>query len=204
MPQYLKKLLIGSRNEDKIREFRLYLEPFDLEIIIASETLVSAPEETGETFEENALIKAKAYANATGLPTLSDDSGHVIPALEGWPGIKSGRVVQELGGYPELYKYLERKLKRLSPKVYCISSIALYWPEEESHIIAFGRSDGTFIFSPRGMAGFGYDSIFVPEGYSKTYAELGLIIKNKISHRALAFQELIRLSSPYLSRKLPG
>ena len=171
------RLVIASHNPGKLKEFAELLAPFDIETISAGQLDLPEPEETGVTFEENAVVKARAAAEASGLPALADDSGLEVEALDGAPGIYSARW-----GGPE--KDFDAAMRRVHDEVVARSgwseaarranfnaTLALVWPDGEAHCFE-GKVFGTLEWPPRGAGGFGYDPIFRPDGADKTFGEM--------------------------------
>lgn len=184
------KLFIATTNKGKLREFKTLLP---LSFLLQSPSnleQIDAPEETGQTFVENAILKAKYYSNAFQIPALADDSGLVVPSLNGEPGVFSARyagpnatdelniekLLHELNGIQERAAWFE-----------CAISVSL--PNGETHTFS-GKCQGHIAYEPNGSDGFGYDPIFIPEGYQSTFAQLEVTEKNKISHRGKALEKL--------------
>jgi XTP/dITP diphosphohydrolase len=195
------KLVIASHNQGKVREIRALLAPFGIEPISAGELGLPEPEETGATFAENALLKAQASAQGSGLVALADDSGLCVEALGGAPGVYTADWAekQSFEGGPGRDWYLamgkvEGKLSELGPDVNrsaaFVCTLALAWPDGKSAIFE-GRVEGSLTWPPRGTLGFGYDPVFVPTGGSQTFAEIAPEDKHAISHRADAFAKLV-------------
>ncbi len=198
---YKGRLVIATHNAGKLREMRALLGPYGLDCISAGELGLQEPEETGITFEENALIKGQAAAEAANLPALADDSGLCVDALGGRPGVYTADWAerQPFEGAPGRDWYLamgkvEGLLAALGPDVdrsCCFNStLALVWPSGEYAIYA-GRVDGQLVWPPRGMKGFGYDPVFMPLGSSKTFGEIDWEEKQRVDHRADAFRKLV-------------
>ena len=186
-----KKLLIASHNAGKVREIKELLAPFGLEIISAADLKIEEPEETEDTFEGNARLKALYCARLSNLPSLSDDSGLVVPALGGQPGVYSARWAGPEKDFKKAMKRLEDELSGKSNRsAYFICTLALAWPDGRVETFE-GRWDGMLIFPSRGQNGFGYDPIFIPNGCQITAAEMVPEIKYKSSHRAKAFKKLV-------------
>ena len=190
MPHALpNRLVIATHNNGKLGEFRNLLGNLVPEIVSAGALGLPSPEETGTTFVENALLKAKAAAEATGSLALADDSGLCVTALGGDPGLYSARWAQ-----PDAAAGMQRVLAALGDaadrSAYFICVLALYWPDGRTEIIE-GRIDGTIASTPRGKGGHGYDPIFIPAGYTRTFAEMSEEEKNAISHRGQAIQKLV-------------
>lgn len=186
-----KKLLIASHNAGKLPEIKELLSPFDLEIISAADLKIEEPEETESTFKGNACLKALNCARISKLPSLADDSGLVVHALNGQPGIHSARWA---GPERDYVKAAQRIKDGLSGQddysAYFICTLALAWPDGHTETFV-GRWDGTLTFPARGSNGFAYDSIFVPNGYEITVGEMPPEEKQRLSHRTKAFQQLV-------------
>ncbi len=192
---HLKKgdsLVVATHNKGKLREFRDLFDPLGIVVASSGELGVSEPEETGSTFEENARLKALATAAATGRLALADDSGLEVEALAGAPGIHSARWAGEPRDFYRAMSKVENELQamgaRAQPqrraKFVCILCLA----NPEGAVQFFeGTVPGHLVWPPRGAKGFGYDPIFVPEGYDVTFGEMDPDKKHAISHRARAF-----------------
>ena len=201
----MKKIVLATANTHKVIEFQRILNELlpDLELVAASQFPgVPEVEETGSTFAENALIKARAINEFTNLPALADDSGLVVEALNGAPGIFSARyagieaddkanVVKLLNEIKELDQSL------LGAKFEC--AIALVDKSEDLELVVDGQMPGQVIKEVRGENGFGYDPIFVPQGLTKTSSELSDSEKDKISHRGIALRKMSQIL-----KQLPG
>jgi XTP/dITP diphosphohydrolase len=188
-----EKLVIASHNQGKVREIRALLAPLHIEVIGASELGLEEPEETGQTFIENAELKASLAAKTSNLPALSDDSGFAVAALGGAPGIYSARWA---GTDKNFSNAMERVSTALlasgSSSRTCefICALTLAWPD--GHCESFeGRISGEVVWPPRGDRGFGYDPIFTPLGHSQTFGEMDPAEKHAMSHRAIAFNQLL-------------
>lgn len=185
-----RELLLATRNAGKIRELCELLGGASFVLrSLAEFPHVPEAEETGETFEENAAIKASFYGGATGLPTLADDSGLEVAALGGAPGVRSARYAGEDAVYDVKIARLLEEL-RLSgvadrrARFVCVA--ALFDPATGSVRLFRGVCDGRIADAPRGGGGFGYDPIFVPDGYEESFGQLSSEVKQRISHRARA------------------
>lgn len=186
------KLVIATHNAGKAREISSLLSPFQIKIYSAKELNLPEPEETGTSFYENAKIKAMAAAQKSGLPSLADDSGFCINALNGDPGIYSSRWAGPNKDYSMAMQTMYDKLHPFKDKsCYFIAVLCLAFPDETTFEFE-GRINGEFIWPARGNHGHGYDPIFQPNGFSVTFAEMTEDEKNKISHRGLAFQQFIK------------
>ena len=195
------KLVVATHNAGKLKEMAALLAPYGVDCISAGSLGLPEPAETGKTFVENALIKARAAAEASGIVALADDSGLSVAALDGRPGVYTADWAerQRFEGSPGRDWYMamgkvEGMLQALganTPRDAWFSCVlALAWPDGE-HAVYEGRADGTLIWPPRGTMGFGYDPVFVPKGYEATFAELPPEEKHRISHRADAFAKLV-------------
>ena len=195
------KLVIASHNQGKVREMRVLLEPYGMQLISAADLGLPEPEETGTTFAENALLKAHAAAQGSGLPALADDSGLCVAALGGAPGVYTADWAQrqpyEGGPGRDWYMAMgkvEGKLSELGPdtdrSAYFISTLALAWPDGTQAVFE-GRAPGSLTWPPRGTMGFGYDPVFVPAGHTQTFAELEQAEKMALNHRTHAFAKLV-------------
>lgn len=188
------KLVIASHNEGKVREIRALLAPFGIEPVSAASLDLPEPEETGTTFIANAELKARAAADLSGLPALSDDSGLVVEALNGDPGIYSARWAGPTKDFSLAMRLVNEKLEALGPDAgrdaHFICALSLAWPD--GHIESFeGRVDGTLVWPPRGDRGFGYDPMFQPLGHDISFGEMDPDAKHAMSHRADAFAKLV-------------
>lgn len=190
-------LVIASHNEGKVREFRELLAPFGYDVKSAAELNLPEPEETADTFEGNAELKSRAAASASGLLSLADDSGIAVPALDGAPGIYSARWAGEKKDFnlamarvaAELHA---RGVEPVGAAAYFVCVLSLATPHGNVRNIR-GEVHGTLTFPARGGRGFGYDPIFVPAGYNETFGEFDPALKNRMSHRAIAFAKLTEL-----------
>ncbi|HEY7978260.1 MAG TPA: RdgB/HAM1 family non-canonical purine NTP pyrophosphatase [Rhizomicrobium sp.] len=185
-------LVLASHNKGKLREIADLVAPFGLNVKSAGELGLPEPEETELTFEGNALLKARAAADASGLPALSDDSGLCVMALGGAPGIYSARWAGETKDFAGAMARVERELNEKNAKDFSakfVCALALAMPKGE-HQIFLGEVHGTLTFPPRGERGFGYDPIFVMDGMDQTFGEIDPDRKHAISHRAKAFEKL--------------
>jgi len=188
-----KKLAVASHNEGKVREIAALIADLGIETVSAAELSLPEPEETGETFRENAELKALAAARASGFPALADDSGLCIDALNGAPGIFSARwagPAKDFGLAMERVRIGLVEATAENTNAHFICGLALAWPD--GHVEYFeGRVDGALTWPPRGTQGFGYDPIFVPQGHEMTFGEMEPDAKHAMSHRAHAFRQLV-------------
>jgi XTP/dITP diphosphohydrolase len=186
-------LVVASHNEGKVREIKALLGPHGIQPISAGSLGLPEPEETGLTFAANAEIKAHASAKASGHAALADDSGLCVDALDGAPGIYSARWAGPTKDFriamTRIHDELRHKgLATSAAKFVCALCIAL--PSGESKVFE-GEVHGHLSFPPRGDHGFGYDPIFIADGMDQTFAEIDLVQKHALSHRAKAFEKLL-------------
>ena len=190
------KLVVGTNNAGKIRELNELLTDLPVEIFGLSRfENVSDVEETGATFAENAILKANSYALQTGFWALSDDSGLEVEALGGAPGVFSARYAGENAGDEERIAKLLGELAATrdeARRAKFVCAMAVADEKGEIKFLAEGICEGSIAQQPRGANGFGYDPIFVPDGYTETFGELSSTVKREISHRARAIQKIIR------------
>ena len=188
-----KQLVIASHNPGKVREIGELLAPFRITVTSAAEHDVPEPEETGATFRANAELKARAVTQATGLPSLADDSGLAVHALGGEPGIYSARWAGPSKDFALAMKKVEAALAEKGTQdrgAHFVCALALAWPD--GYVEHFeGRVDGTLVWPPRGSQGFGYDPMFLPDGHALTFGEMEPMKKHDMSHRARAFADLV-------------
>jgi XTP/dITP diphosphohydrolase len=199
------KLVIATHNPGKLAEMRELLAPHGVEAVSAGELSLDEPEETGKTFHANARIKAIAAAQAAGLPAFADDSGLVVDALDGAPGIYSARWAGPNKDFNEAMARIERLLRERGATApdrrtaHFVSALCVAWPDDHLEEVE-ARADGTLVWPPRGTAGFGYDPMFQPDGYVRTFGEMTSIEKHGmpplglgLSHRARAFVKLAEI-----------
>lgn len=186
------ELLLGTKNRGKISEIKEILRALPALRLLTYEDrpFEDAPEE-GDSFEENARLKARRICNETGLPVLAEDAGLEVRALGGRPGVRSKRFVGEGATDGERITRLLSLLQGVSDRRARFRSVAVLHFPNGDELSAEGELRGEIAQDPRGSAGFGYDPVFIPEGFSKTLAELGLEVKNKISHRRRALEGLL-------------
>ncbi len=199
------KVVIATHNAGKLREMRELLAPYGIEAVSAGELNLPEPDETGDTFIANALIKARASAEATGLPAFADDSGLCVDSLGGEPGIYSARWAKEAGDFTSAMALVDRKMRQagavqsLQRRAHFVSALAVCWPDGHEETFE-GKVFGEIVWPPRGEKGFGYDPFFLPDGHTLTFGEMSSQEKHGIpadgsealSHRARAFQILAR------------
>lgn len=186
------RLVVASHNTGKIREIKELLSPFGIDAISAADLDLAEPEETESSFAGNARLKAVEAARASGLPALSDDSGLSAEALDGAPGIHSARWAGPDRDFALAMRNLEEHLQAkgaTSPekrRAHFTCALCLAWPDGEAQVFE-GRIDGTLVWPPRGMRGFGYDPVFLADGETETFGEMEPQRKHAMSHRARAF-----------------
>ncbi|TIR17598.1 MAG: RdgB/HAM1 family non-canonical purine NTP pyrophosphatase [Mesorhizobium sp.] len=200
-----KKIVVASHNAGKLREFADLMAPFGFEAKSAKEYGLPEPDETGTTFEENAYIKAFAAAKATGLPALSDDSGLCVDALDGAPGVYTANWAEKPDGSRDFGMAMQKTETALQDAGATepsqrsgrfVAVICLAFPDGEAEYYR-GEAEGTLVWPPRGTLGFGYDPVFLPNGFDKTFGEMSAEEKHgwkpgqaeALSHRARAFQK---------------
>ena len=192
------KLVIATHNPGKLSEIRELLDPLGIECVGAAELGLPEPEEIGNSFVDNADLKAREAADLSGLPALADDSGLCVDALHGLPGIFSARWAEDGDGNRDWMRAMERvwrEIEAAGPEAghdahfACALSIAR--PDDGQTQSFEGRVDGTLVWPPRGDKGFGYDPMFVAVGHDITFGEMEPAEKHRISHRADAFRKLV-------------
>jgi XTP/dITP diphosphohydrolase len=189
----LKKILIATKNKGKLNDIKEIFKELNIEILSFLDFEDSPDvEETGKTFEENAQLKAKACYDKFKIPSVGDDSGLVVEQLNGEPGIYSARYAGENAtdekNNQKLIKAVQRLPEPHRAKFVCVAS----YYDGEKFINSYGEVQGRIITEARGKNGFGYDPLFIPNGYDKTFGELSHEEKNKISHRSIAFKKLLK------------
>lgn len=201
-PQAIRKLapgrlVIATHNAGKVKEMTALLAPYGIETVSAAELDLPEPEETGTTFVANAELKALAAADLSGLPALADDSGLCVAALGGEPGVYTANWAETADGTRDWMLAMTKVQDRLaalgpdaSRAAQFVSTLALAWPD--GHVEWFeGRIEGALVWPPRGATGFGYDPMFVPEGDTRTFAEMSFDEKQANNHRSRAFAKLV-------------
>ncbi|MGH6715953.1 MAG: non-canonical purine NTP pyrophosphatase [Bradyrhizobium sp.] len=199
------KLVIATHNPGKLAEMRELLAPHGVEAISAGELGLPEPAETGDSFAANARIKAIAAAKATRLPAFADDSGLVVGTLGGAPGILSARWAGPNKDFGAAMTQIERLLQERAATTpeeraaHFVSALCVAWPDEHIEEVE-ARTDGTLVWPPRGNAGFGYDPMFMPDGFDRTFGEMTSVEKHGLpplglglSHRARAFVKLAEI-----------
>lgn len=190
--------VLATSNRGKVAELSALLADAGVAIAIAaqSELGVDAPAETGTTFIENALLKARHAARATGLPAIADDSGLIVDALGGAPGVRSARFAgddaDDAANTAKLLGLLAAAEGARTARFYC-ALVALEHPDDAAPLIATGSWEGEIALAPRGTNGFGYDPVFFDATLQRTAAELDAAQKNQVSHRGMALRALVEL-----------
>lgn len=199
------RLVIATHNPGKLAEMKELLAPYGIEAVSAGELDLPEPDETGNDFRSNAAIKAIAAAQATKLPSFADDSGIVVDALDGAPGIFSARWAGPNKDFAAAMAQIERLLQERGATTpdkrtaHFVSALCVAWPDHHLEEVD-ARVDGTLVWPPRGTAGFGYDPMFLPDGHDRTFGEMTSIEKHGmpplglgLSHRARAFVKLAEI-----------
>jgi XTP/dITP diphosphohydrolase len=199
------QLVIATHNPGKLAEMRELLAPYGVAAISAGELGLDEPEETGDSFKANAAIKAVAAAKAANLPAFADDSGLVVDALDGAPGLLSARWAGPTKDFAAAMARIERLLQERGAttpeqrRAHFVSALCVAWPDDHREEVE-ARVDGILVWPPRGTAGFGYDPAFLPDGYTRTFGEMTSLEKHglpplglALSHRARAFVKLAEI-----------
>ena len=193
------RLVIATHNPGKLKEIAALIEPLGIQCAGAEELGLPEPEEIGNTFVDNADLKAREAADLSGWPALADDSGLSVDALHGRPGIFSARWAEDEAGKRDWMRAMNRVWTEIgeagpdaSRDAHFACALSLAWPNDGQIESFEGRVDGTLVWPPRGDRGFGYDPMFVPAGHEQTFGEMDPAEKHKISHRADAFRKLVR------------
>ena len=191
-----RELVIATHNKGKLREIAELLAPFGVHVTSAADHGLEEPEETEDTFAGNARIKAHFAAKATGLPALSDDSGIMVDALDGAPGVYTADWAETPNGrdFPmameKVWRLLEEKNAPFPRKAAFNSTLCLAWPDGHDEVFV-GRVEGQVVWPMRGDNGFGFDPVFLPDGESETFGEMDPARKHAMSHRAMAFAKFV-------------
>ena len=186
----INSIVIASQNPGKIKEMLPFIKKLNTKIYFAKDFKLKEPKEDGSNFVENALKKSRYVNNKTKKVSIADDSGLVIPSLQGKPGVFSARWAGEKKDFNKAMKKVNNLLYKKKTNAYYISVLAISWNKKKEEIF-IGKIFGSLTWPPRGNLGFGYDPIFIPKGYSKTFGELSNKVKNNISHRVIAFKKLL-------------
>ena len=186
------QLVIATHNEGKLREIRALFDRFDFSVISAGSLNLTEPEETESSFRGNALLKARTAATAANLPALADDSGLVVVALDGAPGIYSARWAGPDRDFDKAMQRVHDELTQTNANdmsAYFVCALALVWPDGDE-VCVEGRVAGKITWPPRGKFGFGYDAIFQPNSHSQSFGQMDPAAKHAMCHRADAFAQL--------------
>lgn len=190
----MKEIVLATKNRGKVKEFAALFQRYGMKTISLLDIEKSVPDiaETGTTFHENARLKAEGIADVLNKPVIADDSGLVVDALDGKPGVYSARYAGEPSDDVKNYEKLLQEMKdvpesKRTARFVCVLAVAM--PERET-IFTEGICEGTIAYEPKGTNGFGYDPVFIPKGYDCTMAQLEPSVKNRISHR---YNALIKL-----------
>ena len=187
----MKKILIGTHNIGKFREIS-FLLPKKIKKISPKLLKIDSPKETGKSFSDNAKLKAKYFSKFTNLPVISDDSGLCIKSLKGSPGIYSARWAKKYGSFNKAMKIILKKMKyKKDRSAFFICSLSFKHPKKKL-VNVTGKIEGSIARSIRGKKGFGYDPIFIPNKYEKSFGQFSKIEKMKMDHRYQAFKKLKR------------
>jgi XTP/dITP diphosphohydrolase len=191
------RLVLATHNQGKVRELDALLKPLRIKVIASATLGLPEPVEDGESFAANARIKAHAAANASGLPALADDSGLVVQALDGRPGVHSARWAEPGKDFARAMARVRDELvtrygsfEEADRAAAFVAVLCLAWPDGHEEL-ALGRVEGLLVDPPRGTGGFGYDPMFQPDGHAKTFAEMPAEQKQALSHRGRAFRRLL-------------
>lgn len=187
----LEEIVFASHNEGKIKEIKKLLAPYGIKVKSALDMNLPDVEETGKTFEENSLLKSRTIAKLVNMPCLADDSGLCVDALNGAPGVYSARYAPNRDfdkGMEKLLAEMEKSPNK-SRNAHFSCVISLAWPDGQYKVFA-GQVDGKIALHKMGAGGFGYDPLFVPEGFTSSFAQMSQEEKNKISHRGRAVEKL--------------
>ncbi len=189
-----KQLLIATNNKGKFFEIESLLNQINIKAVPTFQFNIEEPEETGKTFAENSLLKARYYGSKTGLMALADDSGLCVDAMNGEPGIYSARFAKNERGESDFnfaFEKISAAIKNNNYAAHFICNLALFDPKTNFEISFEGRVDGNLTFPALGNKGFGYDPIFIKNGMNQTFGEIDPEEKDQISHRADAFLKLV-------------
>ena len=195
MIKNIKEIVIASHNKGKVREIRSLLKPMGLKIYSAKKFTINEPIEDGKTFKENSLIKSKNAALKSGIPAIADDSGLCILSLDNKPGIYSARWAGRKKNFNLAINKIENEMRKnkltnkAARKAFFCCALSIYFPNNNYRVFE-GKKYGHIQFPASGKNGFGYDPIFVPNGYKKTFGEMNFTYKERISHRSIAFNKM--------------
>ena len=192
------ELVIASHNAGKVEELEALLAPLELRIVSAGELTFGSAEETGDTFTENALIKARHTCEATGLPALSDDSGISVLALDGAPGVHTARWGGPDRDFDRAMARVEEALRELDDpnhRAEYVCALAICWPDGNEEAFE-ARRRGLWVWPPR-APGVGFEPVFLPDGYALTYSEMSPLLRSRVNARAEAMRRLLSAVAPH-------
>ena len=193
----INKIVVASHNEGKVSEINALLKKHRIQTISLKKFNINEPKETGLTFMENSILKSRNASMKTNFPAIADDSGLCIPVIDNEPGIYSSRWAGRKKDFSLAMNKIEKKMRKVcgmskkDRKAFFVCALSLYFPDHTYKVFE-GKIYGHLQFPPIGGNGFGYDPIFIPDGFSKTFGEMKHSFKERISHRAKAFQKLNR------------
>ncbi len=202
MVKITKEIVIASHNEGKVKEIRSLLKPLGFKIYSAKKFKINEPIENGKTFSENSLIKSRNASLKSGIPAIADDSGLCVLSLNNDPGIYSARWAGKSKNFDNAMKKIEKKMiknklfNKSSRRAFFCCALSIYFPNNDFRIFE-GKKYGHIQFPASGINGFGYDPIFIPKGYKKTFGEMNFEYKERISHRSIAFKKMKRFLKQY-------
>ena len=202
MVKIINEIVIASHNEGKVKEIRSLLKPLGFKIYSAKKFKINEPIENGKTFSENSLIKSRNASLKSGIPAIADDSGLCVLSLNNDPGIYSARWAGKSKNFDNAMKKIERKMiknklfNKSSRRAFFCCALSIYFPNNDFRIFE-GKKYGHIQFPASGINGFGYDPIFIPKGYKKTFGEMNFKYKERISHRSIAFKKMKRFLKQY-------
>ena len=204
MVKIINEIVIASHNEGKVKEIRSLLKPLGFKIYSAKKFKINEPIENGKTFSENSLIKSRNASLKSGIPAIADDSGLCVLSLNNDPGIYSARWAGKSKNFGHAIKKIENKMiknklfNKSSRRAFFCCALSIYFPDNNYSVFE-GKKYGHVQFPALGKNGFGYDPIFVPVGYKKTFGEMNFNYKERISHRAIAFRKMKKFLKMYNS-----
>ena len=202
MVKIIREIVIASHNEGKVKEIRSLLKPLGFKIYSAKKFKINEPIENGKTFSENSLIKSRNASLKSGIPAIADDSGLCVLSLNNDPGIYSARWAGKSKNFDNAMKKIEKKMiknklfNKSSRRAFFCCALSIYFPNNDFRIFE-GKKYGHIQFPASGINGFGYDPIFIPKGYKKTFGEMNFKYKERISHRSIAFKKMKRFLKQY-------
>ena len=202
MVKIINEIVIASHNEGKVKEIRSLLKPLGFKIYSAKKFKINEPIENGKTFSENSLIKSRNASLKSGIPAIADDSGLCVLSLNNDPGIYSARWAGKSKNFDNAMKKIEKKMiknklfNKSSRRAFFCCALSIYFPNNDFRIFE-GKKYGHIQFPASGINGFGYDPIFIPNGYKKTFGEMNFEYKERISHRSIAFKKMKRFLKQY-------